>query len=235
MSLEQQQQHSDRAAIVRTRKVPSQRRRDGLIRYAYDRTSQNGEDGIIERIFELIPHTPQRNHRCDDFTGDHHTRLCVDVGAWDGTHLSNTRSLLCSNSSNSQRWRGILIEADPQKFAQLAVLYNDTNNIVINKNISVLDTNNNTNNLHRILEHQVASGYVAGVPVDTDPSTGVPSLNIDFLCIDIDGPDYYVLSDLFNLSQYRPIVICIEFNPTMPNNLIYIPPRCDSQRHVSKI
>jgi hypothetical protein len=209
--------------------VPSQRRRDGLIQYACDRTSQNGEDGIIDRIFQLIP--PQRNPGSDDTTksGCNYTRFCVDVGAWDGIHLSNTRSLLC-NSNTGSGWCGILIEADPQKFAHLASLYSETNNVLMNINISVLDPDINPNSLHRILLHQLASSNFCGV--DTDSNTGL-SLNIDFLCIDIDGPDYFVLSDLFALSPFRPIVICIEFNPTMPNDLIYIPPRSDSERHVS--
>jgi hypothetical protein len=74
-------------AVIRRRTVPSRRRRDGLIRYAADVTSQNGEDGILRRLVELLPKaTPTCEHR-----------WCVDVGAWDGAHLSNTHSLLNPN------------------------------------------------------------------------------------------------------------------------------------------
>eukprot|EP00957_Ditylum_brightwellii_P110071 8395698-Ditylum_brightwellii.AAC.1 len=59
-------------ATIRRRKVPSRRRKDGLIRHAKDNTSQGGEDGIIERIFQLLPPPPQSSYR-----------YCVDVGAWD--------------------------------------------------------------------------------------------------------------------------------------------------------
>lgn len=227
MSSQQQQQQSEQTAVIRARKAPSLRRRDGLIQYACDRTSQNGEDGIIERIFQLVP--PQQNAVSISNGGSigNRTRFCVDVGAWDGIHLSNTRSLLCNND---QSWCGMLIEADPQKFKQLAVLYADTNNILLNRIISVIDPKNNSNSLHQILEHRFSAGDFCAV--DTEISIA-PQLNIDFLCIDIDGPDYFVLSDLFTFSQFRPIVICIEFNPTMPDDLIYIPPRSDSQRHVS--
>jgi hypothetical protein len=207
-------QESNDAAIIRTRKVPSQRRRDGLIRFACDHTSQNGEDGIIDRIFQLLPVTDCSS--CNKLR-----RICVDVGAWDGMHLSNTHSLLDNNIGPN--WRGILIEADPDKFQQLSKLYEGTDNILLNVNISVMDPQCNPYSLHNILEKRLS------IAMDTRAN-----FDIDFLCIDIDGPDYYVLSDMLLLTQYRPIVICIEFNPTMPNDLIYIPPRSDSIRHVSK-
>ncbi len=41
--------------------------------------SQAGEDGIIEKILELLP---VRDH------------WCVEFGAWDGVFLSNTRRLI---------------------------------------------------------------------------------------------------------------------------------------------
>jgi hypothetical protein len=198
-------------ALTRPRIVPSRRRRDGLIRFAADNTSQNGEDGIIARIFHLLPPPPATAD------GKAH-RLCVDVGAWDGVHLSNTHSLLFPKSADEAQWRGILIEADLKKFAQLNLLYQDTHNIALNVSISV-DPTNSVNSLHRVLENQ-------GILVDQ---------HIDFLCIDIDGADYFVLHDLLHFSQFRPLVICIEFNPTMPDDLIYIPPRSDSIRHVSCI
>jgi hypothetical protein len=213
--------HQQSDAIIRSRKVPSQRRRDGLIRFASDQNSQNGEDGIIERIFQLISITNS------DGTSYRQTRLCVDVGAWDGVHLSNTHSLLCNNNNEKKNcpvWRGILIEADPQKFKQLSTLYENTDNILLNVNISVINPNDNANRLHHILEKQTSVIKETTIPYE-----------IDFLCIDIDGADYYVLHDVLHLSQHRPIVICIEFNPTMPNDLIYIPPRSDALRHVSQI
>ena len=201
-------------AIIRPRKISSRRRRDGLIRYALDKTSQNGEDGILDRIFHLIP-PKQDIIKNDDQHGYH--RICVDVGAWDGVHLSNTYSLLV----NENHWMGILIEADVDKFTDLSSLYANTNNILINTTISVSDPQSSSNSLHAILMKQEI--------FDDDPNQ---SNDIDFLCIDIDGNDYYVLSDLFHFSPFRPIVICIDFNPTMPDDLIYIPPRDDHQRHV---
>ena len=63
---------------------------------------------------------------------------------------------------------------------------------------------------------------------------------IDFLCIDVDGSDYWLLHNVLkeqklkesnNCYKYKIKVICIEFNPTMPNDIIYIPPRDDTIRH----
>ena len=71
------------AAEIRSAPTRSLRRRDGLIQFARDETSQNGEDGVIAAIFA-----------CLDKRQRPKTRWCVDVGAWDGRHLSNTYSLL---------------------------------------------------------------------------------------------------------------------------------------------
>jgi hypothetical protein len=196
-------------AVIRPRIAPLRRRRDGIIRFAADRTSQNGEDGIIARIFQLLPPSPA--------TADGQTkRLCIDVGAWDGVHLSNTHSLLFPESDDESPWRGVLIEADPEKCLQLSKLHQDTQNVVLNVSISV-EPPDSINNLYRVLENE---------------ETFI-NQQIDFLCIDIDGSDYFVLHDLLHFSHFRPLVLCIEFNPTMPDDLIYIPPRSDSIRHVN--
>lgn len=75
-----------------------------LLEQAKNVFSQNGEDGIIERIFSIIG------------SGD---RLCCEFGAWDGIHLSNTRALLLTG------WKGILIEGDVVKFSELAKNYKE--------------------------------------------------------------------------------------------------------------
>jgi hypothetical protein len=46
--------------------------------------------------------------------------------------------------------------------------------------------------------------------------------NFDFLSIDIDGVDYWVWESLKN---FRPKVVCIEYNPTIPNMIGFINPR----------
>ena len=75
-------------AEIKRAPLPSRRRKDGLIRFARDDTSQGGEDGILQAIYDCLGDGP---------------RTLVDVGAWDGVHLSNTHSLLVPDTST---WRG---------------------------------------------------------------------------------------------------------------------------------
>jgi hypothetical protein len=70
-----------------------------LMAYAKNVTSQCGEDGIIERIIELI----QPAHR-----------FCVEFGAWDGTLNSNCHQLLMH-----REWKGVMIEANEKKYRDL--------------------------------------------------------------------------------------------------------------------
>ena len=64
-----------------------------------DVTSQFGEDGIVDAVFERIGTT---------------NKWCLEVGAADGRWFSNTYRLL------HQGWFGVLIEANPVQFAKLA-------------------------------------------------------------------------------------------------------------------
>lgn len=57
----------------------NQTKNDGLLDYRRNVTSQCGEDGIIEKIFEMIG---ARN------------KWCVEFGAYDGKHLSNSYNLI---------------------------------------------------------------------------------------------------------------------------------------------
>jgi hypothetical protein len=46
--------------------------------------------------------------------------------------------------------------------------------------------------------------------------------DFDFLSIDIDGCDYQILE---SLNRYRPKLICIEYNPTIPNAVDFVQPK----------
>ena len=69
-------------------------------RYRYNNYSQNGEDGIIEKLFEHL-------NIKDGY-------LC-EFGAWDGEHLSNTFNLFRDN----QQYTPILIEGDENRYEDL--------------------------------------------------------------------------------------------------------------------
>ncbi len=67
--------------------------------FKYNRYSQFGEDGIIEKIFELIGTS---------------SKLCVEFGAWDGLKYANT-ALLWKHKG----WKAILIESDKSRYEEL--------------------------------------------------------------------------------------------------------------------
>jgi hypothetical protein len=185
-----------RQATIRKRKCPSQRRRNGLLRYANNVTSQGGEDGIIQRLFQLI----------DGSTSPNNSRYCVDVGAWDGIHWSNTHSLLVL-----KEWSGILIEASSDRFEELQKLHEPLGNVCLNERVSCEFGGKTLSSLLR---------QFSFLPC-----------NFDFLTIDVDGCDYWLMRDILASTIYHPKVICVEFNPTMPHDLIYIPPQCDEVHH----
>jgi len=70
-----------------------------LIDFKKNVYSQNGEDGIIEKVFEIIG--------CK-------SSMCVEFGAWDGIKFSNTANLWKRKS-----WYAILIESDLDKYKEL--------------------------------------------------------------------------------------------------------------------
>ena len=223
----------------------SLRRRDGLIKYAHNNTSQNGEDGIIDRLFNVLLPPPSSSTSTKK-------RYCVDVGAWDGIHLSNTYSLLVGNTmsndvdedgattTTNSDWSGVLIEANAQRYQELKKLHDPLNNICICAEVSSAAKSSNL--LVSILQRDAPH-----IPND-----------FDLLSIDIDGMDYWLLANILGVSvsstdgivnndhdttyrksqrtsNYRPKVICIEFNPTMPIDLIYIQPCDDNIRHGSSL
>jgi hypothetical protein len=77
--------------------------------YAAQVYSQDGEDGILERILELI---------------GEHNRWCIEFGAWDGLHLSN-----CANLIHNHGYSGVLIEANGSKFAALEANYRSLSSV----------------------------------------------------------------------------------------------------------
>jgi hypothetical protein len=69
--------------------------------YAFNRYSQNGEDGILEELCARLSIA---------------RGWCVEFGAWDGRYLSNTYSLLLNHG-----WQGVDIEGSPERYKDLLV------------------------------------------------------------------------------------------------------------------
>ncbi len=72
-------------------------------------TSQGGEDGILEKVLEVIGDTD---------------RWCVEFGSWDGEHLSNTYNLI-----NNKNYSAVLIEGSPSRYKDLVKNFRGNSNV----------------------------------------------------------------------------------------------------------
>jgi hypothetical protein len=120
-------------------------------------------------------------------------RFCVEFGAWNGKYLSN-----CWNLIANEGWSGALIEGSEEKFGDL--LAEHGNNPKINCINKFVDFDGD-NCLDNILS-----------------SINCPQ-DFDLLSIDVDGTDYFIWE---SLTAYTPAVVVIEFNPTVPNDIVFI-------------
>ncbi|MGB8363504.1 MAG: FkbM family methyltransferase [Rhizomicrobium sp.] len=154
-----------------------------LASYARDIYSQSGEDGIIGEILNRIGSASQMDG------------WCVEFGAWDGIHLSNTYNLI-----KNRGYRAVLIEGDAIRHKQLC------------KNIPSADIIKICQFVN--FEGDASLGSIL-------KKTPIPE-DFDFLSIDIDGCDYFILE---SLTDYRPKLVCIEYNPTIPNEVEFVQPK----------
>jgi hypothetical protein len=93
-----------------------------LLDYKKDVYSQTGEDGIIEKILEVI---------------GSNDKWAVEFGAWDGV-ISNTQYLI-----ESKQYKAVLIEADKKRFLDLKRIIGQNDNIIpINQFVEFKKDNN---------------------------------------------------------------------------------------------
>jgi hypothetical protein len=151
-----------------------------LNEYARNVHSQTGEDGVIAKALEMLP---DRN------------QWCVEFGAWDGEHLSNTFNLV-----ENAGYRVVLIEGDEDKFQILRKEYPYRERAVFIGRFVAWDVDDN---LDTLLEETPAP------------------LNFDLLSIDVDGNDYHIWRAV---TKYRPKLVLIEFNPTSSNRFVHVQP-----------
>lgn len=140
-----------------------------LNRHASQVFSQFGEDGIIQRILDVIGPT---------------NRHCVEFGGYDGVTMSNTARLL-----RKEGWQGGFIEADPELYNKLLDNYRDQPTV---RAVQAFVT---PDNIEALMDQ-------LGAPAD-----------MDLLCIDIDGNDYWVWQAI---QRFKPRVVVIEFNGAYP-------------------
>jgi len=152
-----------------------------LLNHSNNITSQYGEDGIIQKILEIMPDKDN---------------WCVEFGSWDGMQFSNTYSLITDKD-----YSAVLIEGSSKKFKDLLETFKGNDRAICMNSFVGFDT---SNKLDTILSE-----------------TDIPQ-NFDFLSIDIDGNDYHIWE---SVSKYKPKVVIIEFNPTIPNQVEFVQPK----------
>jgi hypothetical protein len=135
-----------------------------------------------------------------------HDRWCVEFGASNGVQHSCTFDLVTSHG-----YSAIWIEPDPERFQQLRLLFGK------NPNVTAL---------------QRAVGWSRDDALDVIlADTAVPPA-FDLLVIDVDGNDYHVWEAV---QQYRPKIVCIEFNPTIGNEVEFVQERDPDVAHGSSV
>jgi hypothetical protein len=144
-------------------------------------TSEHGEDGVLEKVFEVIGE------------GE---RWCVELDALNGVHGSNVWHLIKERS-----WSGVLIEADRTYFEKLQQEYAGLARVqAINAFVSFEGEDSLDNIFSR---------------------TPLPH-TFDLFSLDIDGNEYHLWD---SLTKYRPRVMLVEFNPSIPNDITFVQPR----------
>jgi hypothetical protein len=143
--------------------------------------SQNGEDGVIAEIHRRIG------------IDDRDDNWCVEFGAWDGIHLSNTFSLV------ERGWNAVYIEGDRQRYDDLLDTVRKHPKIVP-VNAFVARFSSEEHSLDSILR-----------------KTRIPA-EFALLSIDIDSYDCDVWE---SLKEYRPRVVIIEINSSVPPGIVW--------------
>ncbi|MFA6006373.1 MAG: hypothetical protein WC764_01450 [Candidatus Paceibacterota bacterium] len=143
-----------------------------LEQYKKKVTSQWGEDGIIQEIFRRIG------------IGN---KLCVEIGAWDGKHLSNTWNLW-----HNEGWSAVLVEGDSKKVKGLEKIVQQ---------------------FTKVIPYCAFVRKFGKDSIDSILEIKIRDKKIDLMSIDIDGDDYYLFQ---SIEKYLPRVLVIEYNPTVP-------------------
>jgi len=118
---------------------------------------------------------------------------CVEFGSWDGRKCSNTYNLI-----EAKGYSAVLIEASAKRFANLKENFRHNDKVIC-------------------LNEFVGFDSADGLDVILG-RTEIPK-DFDVLSIDIDGNDYHVWEAV---KEYRPKVVVIEFNPTIPKTVEFV-------------
>jgi len=114
------------------------------LKYAKNLYSQNGEDGIIEKILDDL---------------DIKKGIVIEFGAWDGIYISNIYNLWKYGNFN-----GILIEGDKEK----ADKFNDPQGKAKMFNYFISPDSSNENSIDNVLDKIGVVGDIALMSIDID-------------------------------------------------------------------
>ena len=124
-------------------------------------------------------------------------RTCIEFGAHDGLKHSNTYNLWHNNG-----WKAILIEADIKRFQKLEENFSKFDNCLC---LNEFVDSKGKNNLYSIITRSKF--------LDTN--------NVGLLSIDIDSFD----GEIFKNLNFKPQIIVIEYNNSIPLHIEYIDPK----------
>lgn len=124
------------------------------------------------------------------------SRSCVELGALNGVHGSNVWQLI-----KKQGWGGVLIEADQTYFEKLQKEFAGVSGVECVNAFVSFEGSQSLDNIFA--------------------QTKLPK-EFDLFSLDIDGNEYHLWD---SLKEYSPSVMVVEFNPTIPNNVVFIQPR----------
>lgn len=136
--------------------------------YRTNNFSQNGEDGVIAKLFEIAGIK---------------SGFLVEFGAWDGIYYSNARHHFLNNPA----FNLLMIEPNPDRFAELQKNYPEPTAILVNSYVH-FDKSPNLNDI--FAEKNIS--------------------DIALLSIDVDGDDFDIWKSL-DTTIYRPKIVIIEF------------------------
>lgn len=123
------------------------------------------------------------------------SQWCVEFGAWDGQYLSNTCNLV-----KNFYYHAVLIEGDAERFRALEKNFKDQP-VFLKRRWVELDGQDSLDSI------------LSETPLPFD---------FDLLSIDIDGADYWVWE---SVKEFKPKIVVIEFNPTIPNSVHFVQDR----------
>ncbi|HEY4501204.1 MAG TPA: hypothetical protein VJI70_02985 [Candidatus Paceibacterota bacterium] len=121
---------------------------------------------------------------------------CAELGALNGTHGSNVWQLV-----KNEGWSGVLIEADQTYFEKLQKEFAET---PVAKCVNAFVSFEGRQSLDNIFAQ-----------------TKLPK-EFDLFSLDIDGNEYHLWESLI---AYRPRIMLVEFNPSIPNDITFVQPR----------